>query len=106
MMFKKVLIELILQGKKTMTSRAKPLYEVSDITNLMADKDYSKTSGKYIKITKVYQKPLSEFTDIDANREGFENLNDFKMYWEKNIGEWTPSTEVWVHEFEVVKNSQ
>lgn len=68
----------------------------------MANKDYSKISGKYIKITKVYQKPLSEFTDNDANKEGFENLIEFKKYWEKNIGEWTLSTVVWVHEFEVI----
>jgi uncharacterized protein YqfB (UPF0267 family) len=35
MMFNKVLIDLILQGKKTMTSRDK-LYEVGEVTNLMA----------------------------------------------------------------------
>jgi len=102
-MFNKVLIDLILQSKKTMTSRAKPLYEVGEVTNLMANRDYSKISGKYIKITKVYQKPLSEFTDKDANKEGFDNLSEFKKYWKENIGEWDNSITVWVHEFDVVK---
>ena len=55
-MFKKDLIDLILAGKKTMTSRDKKLCEVGEITNLMANKDYSKISGKHIKITEVYQK--------------------------------------------------
>ncbi len=68
MMFNKILIDLILQGKKTMTSRDKPQYEVGEVTNLMANRDYSKTSGKYIKITKVYQKSLAEFSDIDAKQ--------------------------------------
>jgi len=65
-MFKKDLIDLILAGKKTMTSRDKKLCEVGEITNLMADKDYSKISGKNIRITKVHQKSLSKFTDVDA----------------------------------------
>jgi hypothetical protein len=106
MMFKKVLINLIFDGKKTMTSRAKQLYQLGDTTNLMADRDYSKITGKYIKITKVYKKALSEFTDNDANKEGFKDLSEFKLYWEKNIGEWIISTVVWVHEFEVVETQQ
>ena len=92
----------ILEGKKTMTSRKKKLCAEGEVTNLMANKDYSKVTGKYIKIT-VYQKILGKFTDEDSKREGFENLNELKRYWEKNIGFWIPSTVVWVHEFEIVK---
>ena len=102
MMFNKDLIDLILAGKKTMTSREKRQFREGDITNLMANKDYSKISGKYIKITKVYQKPLNEFTDPDANKEGFDNLSEFKQYWEDNIGEWNNSITVWVHEFQLI----
>lgn len=71
----------------------------------MADKDYSKISGKYIKITKVYQKSLREFTEYDAEKEGFGNLQEFKAYWERDIGEWKPSIIVWIHEFELIKKS-
>jgi hypothetical protein len=67
----------------------------------MASKDYSKVTGKYIKITRVYEKILGKFTDEDAMKEGFENLFEFKRYWEKNIVFWTPRTVVWVHEFDV-----
>jgi len=66
MLFKKDLIEKILKGKKTVTSRSKPLYRVGDVTNLMANKDYSKATGKYIKITAVYDKALGKFTDEDS----------------------------------------
>ena len=83
MMFKKDLIDLILTGKKTMTSRDKKLYEVGEVTNLMANKDYSKISGKYIKIVKVYQKALGKFSDIDAQKEGFEQLKKEQGEMEK-----------------------
>ena len=102
MLFKKELIDKILKGKKTMTSRRKKLCEEGDVTNLMANKDFSKITGKYLKITRVYQKILGKFSDEDSKREGFENLYELKRYWEKNIGFWTPSTVVWVHEFEIL----
>lgn len=102
MMFKKYLIDLILAGKKTMTSRSKPLYKVGETTNLMANRDYSKISGKYIKITKVYQMSLAAFGDLEAQKEGFENLQSFQQYWIKNIGPWDPKQVVWVHEFVLI----
>jgi hypothetical protein len=102
MMFKKDLIHKILTGSKTMTSRSKPLYKEGKVTNLMANKDYSKLTGKHIRITKVYQKELNKFIDEDSRKEGFNSLSEFKSYWENNIGPWAPNTIVWVHEFELV----
>ena len=101
MLFKKDLIERILAGKKTMTSRSKKLCEVGDLTNLMANKDYSKQTGKYLRITKVYRKFLGEFTVEDSHREGFSGLGKFKSYWEQNIGSWDPTLFLWIHEFEI-----
>jgi hypothetical protein len=43
MLFTKDLIEKILEGKKTMTSRSKRLYNVGDITNL---RRHNKSNGK------------------------------------------------------------
>jgi hypothetical protein len=85
-----------------MTSRDKKLYEDGEISNLMANKDYSKISGKYIKITEVYQKALGTFTDIEAQKEGFKNLDCFIAYWKKNIGVWNSDKVVWIHEFVLV----
>jgi hypothetical protein len=101
-MFTKFLIDLILAGKKTMTSRDKPLCRVGEDTNLMANWNYSKITGKRIMITNVYKKALSQYTDTDAAKEGFKNLMMFKQYWKKYIGEWVPNNVVWVHEFKLV----
>ncbi len=84
-----------------MTSRSKRLYKEGDVTNLMANKDYSKVTGKYIKFTKIYSKVLGEFTDEDSKKEGFENLFEFKIYWNEKIGSWNPKKTVWVHEFQI-----
>jgi len=62
----------------------------------MANKDYSKISGKHIKITEVYQKALGTFTDLEAQKEGFKNLTDFIAYWKKNIGVWNSNIVVWI----------
>lgn len=105
-MFNKDLIDRILNGSKTMTSRDKPQFEVGETTNLMANRDYSKLTGNYIRITKLYKKPLSQFTAEDSKKEGFANLEEFQTYWTKNIGPWAPSKEVWVHEFEVIADKQ
>jgi hypothetical protein len=101
-MFSKYLIDLILDGKKTMTSRDEPQCEVGKDTNLMANQNYSEITGMRIIITKLYEKTLSQFTDIDANKEGFKNLMVFKQYWEKYLGEWIPNRIVWVHEFQLL----
>ena len=84
-----------------MTSRQKKLCEVGDVTNLMANKDYSKLTGKYLRITKVYRKFLGEFTVDNSLKEGFSSLGEFKAYWEKNIGPWDPTQLLWIHEFEI-----
>lgn len=102
MLFKKDLIDLILAGKKTITSRQKKLCKVDDVTNMMANRDYSKITGKYLQITKVYRKFLGEFSVEDAYKEGFEGLGEFRSYWEKNIGVWDPTQLLWVHEFGIL----
>ena len=89
-----------------MTSRRKKLYDVGDVTNLMANKDYSKVTGKYLRITKVYRKFLGEFTVEDSHKEGFGGLGEFKTYWEKNIGAWDPTQFLWIHEFKIVKRNE
>ena len=105
-MFKKDLIDLIIAGKKTVTSRSKKLCEVGNVTNLMANKDYSKLTGKYLRITKVYRKFLGEFTVADSHKEGFQSLGEFKKYWEQNIGLWDPTQFLWIHEFEIVQKTE
>jgi len=78
------------------------LYKVGAVTNLMVNKDYSKATRKYIKITTVYDRARGKFTDEDSRKEGFENIAEFKQYWEENIDVWNPDKIVWVHEYELV----
>jgi hypothetical protein len=68
----------------------------------MANRDYSKITGKRIMFTKVYKKELNQFTEKDAIKEGFRNLMVFKQYWDKYLGEWAPEKVVCVHEFKLV----
>jgi len=102
MLFSKELINLILAGKKTMTSRDKPQFQVGDLTILMANKDYSKISGKCIKFTKIYSKLIGAFNEKDAHKEGFATLVDLKEYWKKNVGQWKDETIIYIHEFELI----
>jgi len=82
MMFDNYLIDQILVGRKTQTSRTKR-YEVGRIENLMSNYNYSKLTGNFIKITKVYQKRLGAFTNQDAKKEGFSDLQEFIDYVNK-----------------------
>ena len=86
-----------------MTSRSKKLYDAGEVTNLMANRDFSKITGQYIRMIKVYPKALGKFSVEDAKKEGFSGLVEFKDYWGKNISDWEPTLRVWVHEFELVK---
>lgn len=104
MLFSKVLIEKILLGTKTSTMRNKVQVNAGKITNLMADRDYSKISGKYIKITKVYPIKLKDVDDTKAQKDGFKNVEELKDYWLKKIGAWNPNQVIYIHEFEVVEH--
>jgi hypothetical protein len=46
-------LDKVLESRKTMISRSKPLYKVGDITNRMADRDYSKISDIHIKVIRI-----------------------------------------------------
>ena len=105
MMINKDLIKKILVGKKTWTCGDKPISKVGRKENLMANKDYSKISGKYLSMKRIFPKTLGSFTDKEAQKEGFQDLADFRNYWnkhEKKLGQWENERKVWVHEFEVV----
>jgi hypothetical protein len=106
MMFKKALIDKILSGEKTATRRVRQQAKVGDVLNLMANKDYSKETGIYIEITRVYPQRLGDMTDEDAKKEGFPDLDHFKEYWIREIeSSWDSDTVLWVHEFKTVKKT-
>lgn len=56
----------------------------------------------FIRVTDVYQQPLGEMTEEDAQKEGGYEMADFIEAWEEINGEWDPDLEVDVVEFEYV----
>jgi len=70
--------------------------------------------GRNFKITNVYEQKLGEMTDHDAQNEGYADLQGYKQHI-KNIHSftrklpfmpWFPSKNVWVHEFEEIKDEE
>lgn len=105
-LFPDVLIDKILVGRKTQTTRDYEI-KVGRVVHLMSNHNRSLITRKYIKITKAYKKTLGTFTDEDGKREGFSSLAELIDYWNKKlakkVGEWNPKRVMWVHEFELVE---
>lgn len=101
MLFSNELIVMIIIGRKTVTRRDKGYYKVSlgRIFTISSNKGY----GKF-KVTKFYQQALGSMTNLDAQKEGFIDLNDFINYVNKKgkkLGfSWNPKLVVDVIEFE------
>ena len=104
MLFKPEHKYLILDGTKTVTRRVwkKPMVKVGGIYKCklkMLSKDYFAK----IKVTKLYKQKLGMMNIEDCKKEGYTPTNFVKV-WEKINGSWTPDLEVYVIEFEVIKN--
>jgi len=69
----------------------------------MANRDYSKRTGKYIKITNVYPLKLRDINDSIAQKDGFNNAKELKEFWVKKLSSWNPSPVVYVHEFDAIE---
>jgi uncharacterized protein YhfF len=106
MSFRPELIPKILEGKKTMTTRNEKRYDKGDIVPFVSEGYDSRMEGRYLLITNVYEKKLGDYTDEDARKEGFDNLDKFKQYWkeelEKYYGKWNDNKVFWVYEFKLL----
>lgn len=88
-------IKKVIDGKKTATRRNNRYADVGEVMDL---------SGHQFIVNNVYSQALGEMTDTDAQKEGFETLD---QYIEKILSlhpgmRWVPAMKVWVHEFERV----
>lgn len=63
----------------------------------------SKETHCRIKVLNVYQQRLGEMNDLDANKEGYKNLEEFKQIWIEINGFWNQNMNVFVIDFEVKK---
>lgn len=89
-------IEKVLQGKKKAVRRNGRYADPGEILVL---------NGTSFKVDKVYRQTLGELTDVHANDEGYETLEDYKhsiLSLHKGMP-WLPTMRVWVHEFSPVE---
>ncbi len=94
--------KMVLSGKKTQTSRFRlnGIREGDTVQANIFEPDFAK-----LKIQKIENKKLSEFTEKDAEREGDYTLEEFKKIWESIHGKWEPEAEVNIVHFKVLKRS-
>ena len=100
MMFKRELLDLVISGKKTQTRRLhKRVLKEGRIYALK--RSWIKSTGDYIKITKVARQRLGEVTEEEAEKEGFNSLEEFRNAWVRINGSWDPDMEVVVYDFKL-----
>ena len=100
-LFKRPLLFLVLQGRKTQTRRVHKQELAVGRTYGVRSMWFEKSKG-YIRVTRKFQQLLGDISLEDVRKEGFQSLDDFKRAWENIHGSWTPDQTVIVYEFELV----
>lgn len=100
--FKRPLLSLILQGKKTQTRRLPNNHQLQEGRIYAIMDDWTEGPKAYVRITRKFQQRLGDITQADIQKEGFNTLEEFKALWIRLYGEWNPNQTVIVYEFEVV----
>jgi N4-acetylcytidine amidohydrolase len=104
LIFKKQFLKPILSGKKTQTRRVHSrLLKVGNTYTIQVSR--TRSTGHYLKITKLYHQKLGEVGEEEAQKEGFDSLEEFKQAWIEINGSWNPKQEVIVYEFEKTEPS-
>jgi len=103
LVFKRPLLFLILEGRKTQTRRLKGCWEEGRIYAILDD--YSEGPKAYVKIIRKWKQRLADMTEEDAKKEGFSSLAEFKATWISLYGDWQPETEIFAYEFQLIKTA-
>lgn len=110
MLFKDYHLPMIRSGSKTVTRREwseNYNHPNEGTVHIASDEMFTSDDGAdcYIRILAVYDQPLGDMTDEDAQREGdYEDMEDFRDGYERVYGDgaWDPEKVVTVVEFEYV----
>ena len=100
MMFKRELLDLVIQGKKTQTRRRHKNL-LKEKQKYVIKKNWYKNTEHYIRITKVYSQKLGDVSEEEAHKEGFSSIEEFRDAWIKINGSWDSDIVVTVYEFEL-----
>jgi len=105
-MFSEEHLEQVISGEKTQTRRLwdtprlKPGNSYRAVTNESGSLFTPREEAPaYVLVKDVYQEPLGDITEKDANAEGGYTRKEFIQIWEEINDVWDPETLVWVIEF-------
>ena len=98
LLFKKTLLPKIHRGAKTATRRPiRPMVKEGGKYRLKTE--LFKAHPDSIHVDRLYQQPLGEMTQADAQMEGYSTLQEFQEEWASLYKAYDPEQTVWVVEF-------
>jgi len=98
--FRKELLEKVLQGRKTQTRRIhKHLLKVGRTYGVRCRR--FDRSVAHIRILRASQERLGDITAKDAKNEGFATVEEFHKDWVQIYGSWDPNRKVMVYDFQL-----
>jgi hypothetical protein len=99
LLFKKHMLLKIRDGTKTATRRPiKPMVKEGGKYHLKTE--LFKVHPDSIRVNRLYQQPLGEMTQADAQREGYSTLREFQDEWISLFKAYDPEQTIWVAEFQ------
>jgi len=99
LLFKKHMLLQIRDGSKTATRRPiKPMVKEGGRYHLKTE--LFKVHPDSIQVDRLYQQPLSEMTQADAQMEGYATIREFQEEWASLYKDCDPDQIVWVAEFQ------
>ncbi|MBT0160641.1 ASCH domain-containing protein [Candidatus Bathyarchaeota archaeon A05DMB-2] len=100
-LFKRPLLRLVLQQRKTQTRRTSRRELSPGRVYPITDQWFGRAAA-YIKITRKWRQRLGDVTEQEAKAEGFNSLEEFQQAWKAINGSWNPDQTVTAYEFELV----
>lgn len=103
-LFKKHLLAKVLDGSKVQTRRTHRRMWTVGRAYAVRDKLFAKTEAKILILRRFGQR-LGEISEEDAQKEGFENKEEFIKTWTAIYGQWLPDQVVIAYEFKLVETT-
>jgi hypothetical protein len=101
-LFKRHLLQLVLQGRKTQTRRIHR-YELTPGRIYPVKASYCEWPRGHIRITQKWKQRLGDISEPEARAEGFTSIEDFQRAWAAIYGSWNPDLVVVAYQFELVQ---
>lgn len=102
-LFKKRLLELVLQGRKTQTRRLHK-HRLRPGRVYQARDRYTGPPQAFIKVKRRFEQRLGDMTEEEARAEGVQDLADFQELWKSINGDYDPNQVVTTYEFELAEH--